>query len=270
MRNKYIIATLVAAGIALATPGLKAQTPQPGDSSRPSWSHSGSRTNEYNRTSTSPDMKASSLIGMTVNDKSGTKVGKIQDLIVRLDAHSVPFAIVEYGGALGIGETKVAVPLSDLSFGSNAKELTLNTTKDQFQASGSTPTGAWAAIANEDWAKNVDRFYGEPSTSSRFEREEVGGTEGREPVREPSQGNGASRLMNNVPGNDQALTTQVDNLIRKQAGDQSSDIKATVKNGIVTLKGKVASDSLKQSLQDQIQALPGVQQVDVSQLTPKY
>jgi osmotically-inducible protein OsmY/sporulation protein YlmC with PRC-barrel domain len=72
------------------------------------WAHQRGTAGAMSATS---DLRASSIIGQTVRTESGERLGKVQDLIINLSSQSAPFAIVEYGGALGVGATKVAVPL---------------------------------------------------------------------------------------------------------------------------------------------------------------
>jgi sporulation protein YlmC with PRC-barrel domain len=182
MRNSNLITALVAGAMVLATTNLKGQNAeqqfpaknpllvgQPGQYSKqaePAGALSGAQ-----------NLKASTIIGLPVRNESGERLGKVQDLIVSMASHSVPFAIVEYGGALGVGATHVAVPLPDLKWSSESKQLILTTTKEQFESASTTPTGEWAGIASDDCLKNADRFYGQPSiiSQSRYERQEATG-----------------------------------------------------------------------------------------------
>src|ERR1035437_1578222 len=151
MRNRDMIIALLAGGLTLATTNLTAQstdqtspdknTPGMGDSSQ----HY-KAAQPAGATSGASDLKASSIIGLVVRNDSGERLGKVEDLIVRFDSHTVPFAIVAYGGALGIGDTRVAVPLTDRKWSSEPRELTLSATKQQFESASTTPTGAWLAV----------------------------------------------------------------------------------------------------------------------------
>jgi sporulation protein YlmC with PRC-barrel domain len=222
--------------------------------------------------------QVSHIIGMDVRTDAGEHLGKVQDVIVSLDSERAPFAVVRYGGALGVGGTRIAVPFKDLKLAEDLKMLTLATTKYQFGSASETPSGAWAAVASQDWAKNIDRFYGQPSDMrlSRFERHAVEpGQEGREFVRTPAETKDASVLLNQKPAAEQApkdleikptdgdITAQVSKLIEQTLGATASqDIQATVDKGVVTLKGSVAAPELQQKLDDQLKAIPGVERVD--------
>ena len=62
------------------------------------------------------------------------------------------------------------------------------------------------------------------------------------------------------------VADKVNGVIHQGLGERAGDVQMTVKNGVVTLRGKVASEAQKQELENQIMALPGVNQVD-NQLT---
>ena len=282
MRKMDILITLVAGGLALAPANLKAQGVEQGlPTNRPPQA---GYTREYSKatgpaqtSSMSSNLKASTIIGLPVCNDAGENLGKVQDLIVNLPTHSVGFAIVAYGGALGIGETRVAVPLTDFKWSSQPRELILATAKADFDSASSTPTGGWMAFTGESWMKNVERFYGQPSQTalSRFERQESSSlNEGMEPVRNPAERKGAIDLEQQItptnPGamselskpTDEALNTKVNSLIRQAMGDKADKIQVTTENGVVKLSGTVPDDTQKKKLVHQIQALPGVTRVE--------
>lgn len=278
MRSRNLITALVAGGLALATTNLTAQgtdellLPQPGSAGQNS-----NVADLPDPPAGASDLKASSIIGLAVRNETGVRLGKVQDLIISMASHSAPFAIVEYGGTLGIGATRVAVPLADLKWSSESKELILTATKGEFESASPGPTSGWMAVADEDWVKNVDRFYGQPSmtSQSRYERQETTGmAEGREPVRNPVEPKGSTGLLDQQPGitsgttnmaatpMDEYVRGKVNSVIRQDMGAGADGIQATVKNGIVTLQGKVGSEAQKQELENQIKAVPGVDGVD--------
>ena len=289
MRNRNLITALMTGGLALAAMNLTAQRAEEAlpNPDQPQLSHETQKPKEDQPTAAfaaGGNLKASSLIGLHVRNDTGERLGKLQDIIVNLESHSAPFAIVESGGALGIGATRIAVPLSDLKWSSEPKQLLLTTTKEEFQAANVAPTGGWMVVSGEDWAKNVDKFYGQPSTidKSRYERQEATGLlEGRQPVRNPTEAKSAAELLNPTPGTvpeqqnlvtkptDEELMTKVTGMVRADVGQDADNIQVTIKDGVVTLKGKVASASQKQALETRIKALPGVTRIEDNLETSK-
>jgi sporulation protein YlmC with PRC-barrel domain len=80
----------------------------------------------------STEMRASKLIGASVYGTDGKSVGDVNDLLVDRGSGKVANAVLSVGGFLGIGEKRVAVPLTDIKVGSDNK-LTIEMTKDQLK-----------------------------------------------------------------------------------------------------------------------------------------
>jgi sporulation protein YlmC with PRC-barrel domain len=284
MRNRNLITALVAGGLALGATHLTAQgygeTSQAKTQAQPSQQgHDPEAASQAGAPAGASDFRASSIIGLTVRNESGDRLGKVQDLIVNLTSQSTPFAIIEYGGAVGLGVTRIAVPLTDLKWSNEPKQLTLTATKEQLEAASPLPTGGWAAVAGEDWLSTVDRFYGQPSTAAQahYERQEATGmTEGRESVRypaqPPAQDKGTNGMLNQQPGatpgaantvaTDQNITDKVNGVVRQNMGARAGDIQVTIKDGVVILQGKAASEAQKQELENQIKGVAGVDKVE--------
>ena len=267
MRNSRIVVALVAGGIGLVTATLNAQS-----AGAPYQDYvQAVQPNHYQGTS---GFRASQIIGQPVRSASGEVLGKVEDLVVNLQADSVPCAIIEYGGAFGvIGQTKVAVPLQDLRWSNRTRELTVNATKQQFETASSAPTGRWVAVQEQGGLQNVNRFFGQPGSAvqSQYEQQEMPGTyQGREPVRNPSDQvatpNQPIYSTTSPAANDQ-LAAQVNAVVQQDVESGSRNIQTVIKNGVVTLQGRIPTQEQKDLLEKQIKALPGVDRVQDNLIT---
>jgi sporulation protein YlmC with PRC-barrel domain len=79
----------------------------------------------------SDQMRASKVIGSTVYDSQGAKIGDIKDLILDHDGQ-VANVILDVGAFLGMGGKYVAVSMKDLTL--NKDHLTLDRTKAELKA----------------------------------------------------------------------------------------------------------------------------------------
>ena len=61
-------------------------------------------------------IRASRVIGTDVKDNGGNVIGKIEDLILDKTDNAIMFAVVGFGGVLGMGEKFHPVPWSTLDF----------------------------------------------------------------------------------------------------------------------------------------------------------
>src|ERR1700723_41943 len=73
--------------------------------------------------------RASKLIGNKVY-KGDTSIGQIEDILVDLSHATTAAVILSVGGFLGMGDKLVAVPVTEIKVGSEAK-FTTDLTKDQ-------------------------------------------------------------------------------------------------------------------------------------------
>jgi sporulation protein YlmC with PRC-barrel domain len=75
--------------------------------------------------------RASKLIGSEVYS-AGDDIGKIEDLLIDREHAAVTGAIVSVGGLLGIGEKRIAVPITAIKLGNEAK-FTIDLSKDDLK-----------------------------------------------------------------------------------------------------------------------------------------
>jgi sporulation protein YlmC with PRC-barrel domain len=61
-------------------------------------------------------IRASRVIGTDVKDSMGEVIGKVEDLILDKTDNAIMFAVVGFGGVLGVGEKFHPVPWSALDF----------------------------------------------------------------------------------------------------------------------------------------------------------
>ncbi len=100
---------------------------------------------------------ASEIIGTRVKNPQGEVMGKIDDLVFD-DEGRISFAVLGYGGFLGIGQNLVAVPIASLSSAEAPGYFALNTTKKDIQ---SAPLFSKKALDDPDWATGVYQYFGQ-------------------------------------------------------------------------------------------------------------
>ncbi len=105
-------------------------------------------------------MRVSQLMGKNVENVQGENLGEIKDLVIDVNNERVFYAILEFGGFLGMGEKLFAYPVR--SFGqssADADKLVLNVDKEKLKAAPGFARDSWP-----DWltyGKQVDKYHGE-------------------------------------------------------------------------------------------------------------
>ena len=78
-------------------------------------------------------LKASELIGMSVQGTDGKKLGDIKDLVIDPEEGGVEYAVLEFGGFAGIGDKYFAVPWDALQLDQSNKKLLLDVHKRELK-----------------------------------------------------------------------------------------------------------------------------------------
>ena len=105
-------------------------------------------------------LKGSDLIGLKVEGTDGKKLGTIKDLVIDPINGDVDYAVLDYGGFLGVNDKYFAVPWEALKISADRKKALLDVTKkDLKQAPGFDKT-QWPDLTSRDQAIVVYEFYG--------------------------------------------------------------------------------------------------------------
>ncbi|MCC6407551.1 MAG: PRC-barrel domain-containing protein [Planctomycetes bacterium] len=105
------------------------------------------------------------LIGMKVVSEQGDNLGKIEDIVVRPSGDS-SYAVLSFGGTLGMGDKLFAMPWSvlrtvepDTAKKDSTRSLVLPLVKERLKTAPGFDKNTWPNMANKDWTKDIDAFY---------------------------------------------------------------------------------------------------------------
>jgi sporulation protein YlmC with PRC-barrel domain len=74
-------------------------------------------------------LSATSLVGNKVINRSGQELGSIKELMIDLDEGSVAYAVLSYGGVMGIGDKLFAIPWEAMDLDTEQHVFILNVDK---------------------------------------------------------------------------------------------------------------------------------------------
>ena len=77
---------------------------------------------------------ASRVMGTSVYNTAGEKIGTIEDVMLDKTSNGIMFAVIGFGGFLGIGEKYHAVPWSVLDYEKNEGGYVVPFTREQLEA----------------------------------------------------------------------------------------------------------------------------------------
>ena len=79
-------------------------------------------------------IRASKVIGTSVFNAQGEKIGKVEDVVLDKLSNNIMFAVVGFGGFLGMNEKFHPLPWSTLDYQKQQDGYVVNVTKEQLQA----------------------------------------------------------------------------------------------------------------------------------------
>jgi sporulation protein YlmC with PRC-barrel domain len=103
---------------------------------------------------------ASQVNGTTVYNLAGEKLGSIYDVILEKQSGQVEFAVMSFGGFLGIGDTYHPLPWKLLSYDPEQEGYVVNIDRGRLEAAptyAASVTGPWDDPA---YGRRVTDYYG--------------------------------------------------------------------------------------------------------------
>jgi sporulation protein YlmC with PRC-barrel domain len=101
-------------------------------------------------------IRSKKVIGTAIKDRSGKKIGEIEDIVLDKRSNNIMFAVAGFGGFLGIAEKYHPVPWSSLDYDEGQGSYIVDFTKEQLQ---SAPADSIDALTKGDGLNYRDRAY---------------------------------------------------------------------------------------------------------------
>lgn len=104
-------------------------------------------------------LSSSSISGDAVVNRLGDSLGKIEDLMIDLPANRVAYAVLSFGGFLGIGNKLFAVPFEVLELDKENKRFILDIPKERLEAAPGFDKDDWPDFADRTWGGSIYTHY---------------------------------------------------------------------------------------------------------------
>lgn len=106
-------------------------------------------------------LSCSSICDSTVNNMEGEKVGEIKDLMINWKTGDVSYAVLSFGGILGMGDKLFAVPLEAFDFGtSDSDNVILNVPKEKLENAPGFDKDNWPQHHDQNFLDSIYSHYG--------------------------------------------------------------------------------------------------------------
>ena len=133
-------------------------------------------------------LSANTLKGDSVKNRSNENLGNLHDIMIDLPSGRVAYAVLSFGGVLGVGNKLFAIPWSALTVDEDQKCLILDADKSKLENAPGFNKDNWPDMADRTWGERVYTYYGQtPYWSERK------GTGREDPGRELPTGTGSRK-----------------------------------------------------------------------------
>jgi sporulation protein YlmC with PRC-barrel domain len=103
---------------------------------------------------------ASTLQGDKVVNLEGQDIGKIEELMIDVVSGRVAYAVLSFGGMLGMGGKLFALPWSTLTIDETKKRFVVNVNKQTLDQMQGFDKDHWPDLGDLDYAQGVYRQWG--------------------------------------------------------------------------------------------------------------
>jgi len=105
---------------------------------------------------------ADKVQGTAVYNNAGESLGSIYDVMIDKRSGRVAYAIMSFGGFLGMGNSYHPLPWSMLKYDVNKGGYVVNLNGDQLRQAPSYEAGTEPAWGDEKFETGIHRYYGAP------------------------------------------------------------------------------------------------------------
>ena len=104
-------------------------------------------------------MGADTLLGEDVYNAQDESLGDIKEIMLDMRSGKVCYAVLSFGGFLGMGEKLFAVPWGALTLDTANKRFVLNISKDRLEHAPGFDANRWPDMADQTWANQIHDYY---------------------------------------------------------------------------------------------------------------
>jgi sporulation protein YlmC with PRC-barrel domain len=109
-----------------------------------------------------PDiMPAASLIGNRVVNREREDLGKIEEIMLETENGRIAYAVLSFGGLMGMGDKLFAIPWNLLQVDPQQELFILNVAKERLKTAPGFDKNNWPRMADPEWSREIAGFYGQ-------------------------------------------------------------------------------------------------------------
>jgi sporulation protein YlmC with PRC-barrel domain len=107
-------------------------------------------------------LAATALAGDRVRNRAGEDLGRIEEIMLDMPAGHIAYAVLSFGGFLGIGDKLFAVPWKALQIDTGEHKFILDIPRRTLETAPGFDKNDWPDMADPEFYGPVHKFYNQP------------------------------------------------------------------------------------------------------------
>ena len=105
-------------------------------------------------------ISARKLTGYRVRNRAGEDLGSVDEIMIDASSGRVAYAVLSFGGFLGFGDKRFAVPWNALDVDERENELILDADRSSLDGAPGFDKDQWPDMADPSFGADVHKHYG--------------------------------------------------------------------------------------------------------------
>lgn len=105
-------------------------------------------------------LSAGSLKGTAVVNAASEKVGSLEEIMLHTDTGEVAYAVLSFGGFLGVGDKLFAIPWQALTVDTVQERIVVDVDKDRLENAPGFDKNDWPKTADSAFLQRMHAHYG--------------------------------------------------------------------------------------------------------------
>jgi sporulation protein YlmC with PRC-barrel domain len=107
-------------------------------------------------------LRSKTLFDYRVKSPQGEDLGKIEEVMIDMEMGRVAYAVLSFGGLLGLGSKWVPVPWDAVALQPAEKVLVLKVEKEKIEKAPNFESATLPDLTNRQWGAVIHTYYGYP------------------------------------------------------------------------------------------------------------
>ena len=104
-------------------------------------------------------LSASTLTGDNVVNRQNEDLGTIEELMIDTENGRIAYAVLSFGGFLGMGDKLFAIPWNALTVDTGERRFVLDVDRSKLELAPGFDKDAWPNMADRTWGAEVYKYY---------------------------------------------------------------------------------------------------------------